>query len=63
MIVISLFTGIGGFEIGFHDNNVEVTKHLEIDEKCCETINSNSKFLNRTKYFTTMNSYISCSVP
>lgn len=48
MIVISLFTGIGGFEIGFHDNNVEVTKHLEIDEKCCETINSNSKFYNKT---------------
>ena len=41
MKALSLFTGIGGFEVGMRDLGFDFVKLLEIDEKCCETLRKN----------------------
>ena len=38
---ISLFSGIGGFEVGFRDLGVRFHRMLEWDPKCCETLSIN----------------------
>jgi DNA (cytosine-5)-methyltransferase 1 len=38
---LSLFSGIGGFEVGMSQLGFQFAKHLEWDEKCCETLTSN----------------------
>jgi len=41
---ISLFAGIGGFEVGMSKCGFTFLKTLEWDEKCCETLNKNKSF-------------------
>lgn len=40
---LSLFAGIGGFEVGMAPIGFKFTNTLEWDEKCCETLNSNKE--------------------
>ena len=40
--VIDLFAGCGGLSLGFKQANFEICAHLEIDEKCCATLEINS---------------------
>ena len=42
---LSLFSGIGGFEMGMARCGFSFAKTLEWDEKCCETLNHNKKLL------------------
>lgn len=42
---LSLFSGIGGFEVGMAKCGFSFAKTLEWDEKCCETLNRNKKIL------------------
>ena len=45
VVALSLFSGIGGFEIGMVGCGFEFAKTLEWDEKCCETLNLNKELL------------------
>lgn len=45
VIALSLFSGIGGFEIGMARCGFSFAKTLEWDEKCCETLNANKMLL------------------
>ena len=40
--VVDLFAGCGGLSLGFKKAGFEVCSHLEIDEKCCATLQENS---------------------
>ena len=40
--VIDLFAGCGGLSLGFKKAGVDVVAHVEIDNKCCETLKSNA---------------------
>jgi len=40
-VALSLFSGIGGFEVGTARCGFSFAKTLEWDEKCCETLNAN----------------------
>ena len=42
---LSLFSGIGGFELGMSKCGFEFCKTLEWDEKCCETLTANRALL------------------
>lgn len=42
---LSLFSGIGGFEVGMKRCGFAFEKTLEWDEKCCETLNLNKEIL------------------
>lgn len=44
--VLSLFTGIGGLDIGFHKAGFDIVAATDWDHDCCETLKNNSK-----KYF------------
>lgn len=39
--VISLFTGAGGLDLGFHAAGLETAAAVELDRRCCETLNAN----------------------
>jgi len=40
--VIDLFAGAGGLSLGFKKAGYDILSHIEIDEKCCETIKANA---------------------
>lgn len=44
-VALSLFSGIGGFEVGMAKSGFNFVKTLEWDEKCCETLNQNKNLL------------------
>jgi DNA (cytosine-5)-methyltransferase 1 len=44
VIALSLFAGIGGFEVGMSQCGFEFIKTLEWDENCCKTLNANKRF-------------------
>ena len=39
--VISLFTGAGGLDLGFHAAGLVTAVAVEMDHRCCETLNAN----------------------
>lgn len=39
--VISLFTGAGGLDLGFHAAGLFTAAAVEVDRRCCETLNAN----------------------
>jgi len=39
--VISLFTGAGGLDLGFHEAGLRTAVAVEIDHDCCETLRAN----------------------
>ncbi len=43
-VALSLFAGIGGFEIGMAPSGFSFIKTLEWDEKCCITLNQNRNY-------------------
>lgn len=45
IIALSLFSGIGGFEVGMARSGLTIAKTLEWDEKCCKTLNANKLIL------------------
>lgn len=45
IVALSLFSGIGGFEVGMAKAGFCFAKTLEWDEKCCETLNRNRRLL------------------
>ncbi len=45
IVALSLFSGIGGFEVGMAKAGFNFAKTLEWDEKCCETLNQNRVLL------------------
>lgn len=45
IVALSLFSGIGGFEVGMAKCGFTFAKTLEWDEKCCETLNLNKVIL------------------
>lgn len=50
---ISLFTGIGGFDLGFHATGFESRVMIEMSKDCCATLRANwfwSEMKNRKKY-------------
>lgn len=42
---ISLFSGIGGFEVGMKPLGFHFLKTIEIDKKCCETLKENKEYI------------------
>ena len=36
--VVDLFAGAGGLSLGFKKAGYDIRSHIEIDERCCETI-------------------------
>ncbi len=40
--VVDLFAGAGGLSLGFKKAGYDICSHIEIDEKCCETIEANA---------------------
>jgi len=49
---LSLFSGAGGLDIGFHDAGFEIVKQVEIEEKFVATLRANSgrgKYLSESK--------------
>ena len=42
IFVISLFSGAGGLDIGFHDVGFEIIESVEIEQKFCQTLKMNS---------------------
>ena len=45
VVALSLFSGIGGFEVGMARCGFSFARTLEWDKKCCETLNHNKKLL------------------
>ena len=39
---LSLFSGAGGLDIGFHDVGFDIIESVEIEEKFCQTLKLNS---------------------
>ena len=48
-ICLSLFSGIGGFEVGMSKCGFEFVKTLEWDHDCCVTLNANKDILGSTE--------------
>ena len=48
-ICLSLFSGIGGFEVGMSRCGFEFVKTLEWDNDCCATLNANKRLLGSTE--------------
>lgn len=46
--VLSLFSGAGGLDIGFHDAGFDIVESVEIEKKFCATLEQNS---GRGRYF------------
>ena len=46
---LSLFTGIGGFEVGMSQCGLSFRKVLEWDESCCVTLIQNRQLTNFTE--------------
>src|SRR5262245_36190268 len=44
--VISLFTGAGGLDLGFHSAGLGTAVAVEMDRRCCETLNANKSSAN-----------------
>lgn len=40
--VVDLFAGAGGLSLGFKKAGYDICSHIEIDERCCETIKANA---------------------
>ena len=40
--VVDVFAGCGGLSLGFKNAGYDVCSHIEIDKKCCETIQENA---------------------
>ena len=40
--IVDLFAGAGGLSLGFKKAGYDIRSHVEIDEKCCETIAANA---------------------
>ena len=40
--VVDLFAGAGGLSLGFKKAGYDICSHIEIDERCCETIEANA---------------------
>ena len=36
--VVDVFAGCGGLSLGFKNAGYDICSHIEIDKKCCETI-------------------------
>ena len=47
--VLSLFTGAGGLDIGFHQAGFEITDCVEIEGQFCETLRANRKQLGEPR--------------
>ncbi|SVE35628.1 uncharacterized protein METZ01_LOCUS488482, partial [marine metagenome] len=47
--VLSLFTGAGGLDIGFHQAGFEITDCVEIEGQFCETLRVNRKQLGKPR--------------
>lgn len=43
--VVSLFSGAGGFDIGFKDAGYDVQLAIEVDPACCDTLRANDRDL------------------
>jgi len=43
---LSLFTGAGGLDIGFHKAGFEIKACNDIEKKCCETLSANQKYFS-----------------
>lgn len=48
-VALSLFAGIGGFEVGMAPSGFSFVKTLEWDEKCCITLNQNRNYTGATE--------------
>lgn len=46
---LSLFTGAGGFDIGFHRAGFEIVACVEIDKRFCKTLLDNPKYFGSAK--------------
>ena len=49
MRVLSLFTGAGGLDIGFHKAGWDIAACVEIDKRFCNTLHDNPKYFGKTK--------------
>jgi DNA (cytosine-5)-methyltransferase 1 len=47
--VLSLFTGAGGLDLGFHKAGFNITTCIEIEKKFCSTLEINKKFFKNSK--------------
>ena len=45
--VVDLFAGAGGLSLGFKKAGYDVRSHVEIDERCCETIEANASSIEQ----------------
>ncbi|MFC1986266.1 DNA cytosine methyltransferase, partial [Chloroflexota bacterium] len=46
---LSLFTGAGGLDIGFHQAGFTITQCIEIDNRFCETLTANPKYFSSSE--------------
>mgnify|MGYP001472803360 CR=1 FL=1 len=49
MKVLSLFTGAGGLDLGFHKAGFQITTCIEIEKKFCSTLKTNKKYFKNSK--------------
>ena len=47
--VLSLFTGAGGLDLGFHKAGFDIKTCIEIEKKFCETLKLNKKYFKNSK--------------
>ena len=45
--VVDLFAGAGGLSLGFKKAGYDICSHIEIDERCCETIEANASSMEQ----------------
>lgn len=46
---LSLFSGAGGLDIGFHNAGFDIKQCVEIDKRFCETLKYNKKYFNNSE--------------
>ena len=46
---LSLFTGAGGLDIGFHNAGFDIDQCIEIDRRFCETLKKNDKYFGKSE--------------